>query len=106
MRMESRPFVAYSPLGRGFLTGSVTTAEAFGVSDVRRNMPRFQGENLRRNLFLVEELKAHAQAENCTPAQLTLAWLLASSKVGPKFESGLLQRGVCELSVPCGGFQL
>ena len=94
MRMESRPFVAYSPLGRGFLTGSVTTAEAFGVSDVRRN------------LFLVEELKAHAQAENCTPAQLTLAWLLASSKVGPKFESGLLQRGVCELSVPCGGFQL
>src|SRR5271166_5356582 len=70
-------FVAYSPLGRGFLTGSVTTADAFGASDVRRNMPRFQGENLRRNLLLVEELKAHAQAENCTPAQLALAWLLA-----------------------------
>ena len=50
-------FVAYSPLGRGFLTG--------------------QGDNLRRNLLLVEELKAHAQAENCTPAQLALAWLLA-----------------------------
>jgi aryl-alcohol dehydrogenase-like predicted oxidoreductase len=70
-------FVAYSPLGRGFLTGSVTTAEAFGASDVRRNMPRSQGDNLRRNLLLVEELKAHAQAENCTPAQLALAWLLA-----------------------------
>ena len=70
-------FVAYSPLGRGFLTGSVTAADAFGAGDVRRNMPRFQGDNLRRNLLLVEELKAHAQAENCTPAQLALAWLLA-----------------------------
>jgi len=70
-------FVAYSPLGRGLLTGSVVTADAFGAGDVRRNMPRFQGDNLRRNLLLVEELKAHAQAENCTPAQLALAWLLA-----------------------------
>src|SRR5437762_4158689 len=70
-------FVAYSPLGRGFLTGSVTAADAFGAGDVRRNMPRFQGDNLRRNLLLVEELKAHAQAENCSPAQLALAWLLA-----------------------------
>jgi aryl-alcohol dehydrogenase-like predicted oxidoreductase len=70
-------FVAYSPLGRGLLTGNVVTADAFGAGDVRRNMPRFQGDNLRRNLLLVEELKAHAQAENCTPAQLALAWLLA-----------------------------
>jgi len=69
--------VAYSPLGRGFLTGSVTTADAFGGNDVRRNMPRFQGDNLRRNLLRLEELKAHAQAENCTPAQLALGWLLA-----------------------------
>jgi aryl-alcohol dehydrogenase-like predicted oxidoreductase len=52
-------FVAYSPLGRGFLTGNVVTADAFGAGDVRRNMPRFQGDNLRRNLLLVEELKAH-----------------------------------------------
>jgi diketogulonate reductase-like aldo/keto reductase len=44
---------------------------------MRRNMPRFQGDNLRHNLLLVEELGAHAQAENCTPAQLALAWLLA-----------------------------
>src|SRR6201993_1629359 len=70
-------FVAYSPLGRGLLTGNVVTADAFGAADVRRNMPRFQSDNLRRNLLLVEELKAHAQAENCTPAQLALAWLLA-----------------------------
>src|SRR6201987_5366354 len=70
-------FVAYSPLGRGFLTGNVTAADAFGASDVRRNMPRFQGGNLRRNLLLFEELKARAQAENCNPAQFALAWLLA-----------------------------
>src|SRR5262249_30953994 len=47
--------VAYSPLGRGLLTGSVMTADAFGAGDVRRNMPRFQGDNLRRNLLLIEE---------------------------------------------------
>jgi aryl-alcohol dehydrogenase-like predicted oxidoreductase len=70
-------FVAYSPLGRGFLTGTVTGLEALGEGDARRNMPRFQGDNLARNLALVEELKAHAAAERCTPAQLALAWLLS-----------------------------
>jgi aryl-alcohol dehydrogenase-like predicted oxidoreductase len=69
-------FVAYSPLGRGFLTGKVAVA-ALRAGDARRNMPRFQGDNLRRNLALVEELKAHAAAENCTPAQLALAWVLS-----------------------------
>src|SRR5258705_7541441 len=69
-------FVAYSPLGRGFPTGKVAVA-ALRAGDARRNMPRFQGDNLRRNLALVEELKAHAAAENCTPAQLALAWLLS-----------------------------
>jgi aryl-alcohol dehydrogenase-like predicted oxidoreductase len=69
-------FVAYSPLGRGFLTGKVAVA-ALQAGDARRNMPRFQGDNLRRNLALVEELKAHAAAENCTPAQLALAWVLS-----------------------------
>jgi aryl-alcohol dehydrogenase-like predicted oxidoreductase len=62
-------FVAYSPLGRGLLTGSVTTADAFGASDVRRNMPRFQGDNLRRNLLLVEELKARREAEDAASAR-------------------------------------
>jgi len=70
-------FVAYSPLGRGFLTGTVTTLGELRAGDARRNMPRFQGGNLARNLPLVEELKAHAAAENCTPAQLALAWLLS-----------------------------
>jgi aryl-alcohol dehydrogenase-like predicted oxidoreductase len=70
-------FVAYSPLGRGFLTGTVTTLDALRDGDARRRMPRFQGDNLQRNLTLVEELKAHAAAENCTPAQLCLAWLLS-----------------------------
>jgi len=70
-------FVAYSPLGRGFLTGTVTSLDDLRDGDARRNMPRFQGENLEHNLALVEELKAHAAAERCTPAQLALAWLLS-----------------------------
>ncbi len=70
-------FVAYSPLGRGFLTGTVTSLAALRHGDARRGMPRFQGDNLRHNLALVEELKAHAAAERCTPAQLALAWLLS-----------------------------
>jgi aryl-alcohol dehydrogenase-like predicted oxidoreductase len=70
-------FVAYSPLGRGFLTGTVTALEALRDGDARRNMPRFQGDNLKRNLALVEELKAHAAAEACAPAQLALGWLLS-----------------------------
>ena len=70
-------FVAYSPLGRGFLTGTIGAPEALGERDARRNMPRFQGDNLQRNLALVEEVKAHAAAERCTPAQLALAWLLS-----------------------------
>jgi len=70
-------FVAYSPLGRGFLTGQVAEIAALRAGDARRNMPRFQGKNLRRNLALVEELKAHAADENCTPAQLALAWVLS-----------------------------
>jgi aryl-alcohol dehydrogenase-like predicted oxidoreductase len=70
-------FVAYSPLGRGILTGKVTDIAELGVGDARRNMPRFQGDNLRRNLELVEELKKHAAAENCTPAQLAIAWVLS-----------------------------
>ena len=70
-------FVAYSPLGRGMLTGNVADIAALRAADARRNMPRFQGDNLRHNLALVEELKQHAAAENCTPAQLALAWVLS-----------------------------
>src|ERR1700732_2256276 len=70
-------FVAYSPLGPGFLTCKVA-GPALRAGDARRSMPRFQGDNLRRNLALVEELKAHAAAENCTPALLALAWVLCA----------------------------
>ena len=70
-------FVAYSPLGRGFLTGKVADIVKLRAGDARRNMPRFQGDNLHRNLELVEQLKRLAAAENCTPAQLALAWVLS-----------------------------
>lgn len=70
-------FVAYSPLGRGFLTGSIKSPEDFEPGDYRRTSPRFQGENFARNLQLVAEVQRMAQARGCTPSQLALAWLLA-----------------------------
>mgnify|MGYP003630356490 CR=1 FL=1 len=69
--------VAYSPLGRGFLTGSVTRFEDFTADDWRRTNPRFQGDNFEANLALVEKIKRLAADKGCTPAQLALAWLLA-----------------------------
>jgi aryl-alcohol dehydrogenase-like predicted oxidoreductase len=72
-------FVAYSPLGRGFLTGTVKAADDLGAGDARRNMPRFAGENLRHNLDLIGELRRLAAAERCTPAQLAIAWVLSRS---------------------------
>jgi aryl-alcohol dehydrogenase-like predicted oxidoreductase len=73
-------FVAYSPLGRGFLTGQVKRAEEYGSDDVRRNHPRFQGENFDRNMKIVEAVKRLAAHKNYTPAQLALAWLLHQGK--------------------------
>jgi aryl-alcohol dehydrogenase-like predicted oxidoreductase len=72
--------VAYSPLGRGFLTGQITTPDDFDADDYRRNSPRFQGENFTRNLELVDKVKALAQRKGCTPGQLALAWVLAQGK--------------------------
>jgi aryl-alcohol dehydrogenase-like predicted oxidoreductase len=69
-------FVAYSPLGRGFLTGAIQTPEQLAPNDWRRQNPRFQQENLQANLALVEEVKSLARERGCTPAQLALAWLL------------------------------
>jgi aryl-alcohol dehydrogenase-like predicted oxidoreductase len=73
-------FVAYSPLGRGFLTGTVTRPDDLRDHDARRRMPRFQEENIRRNLELVAELRKLAGLEGCTPAQLALAWLLSRGR--------------------------
>ena len=70
-------FVAYSPLGRGFLTGRITAADSLAEDDRRRTHPRFEGENLDRNLALVEHVREAARAAGCTPAQVALAWVLA-----------------------------
>jgi aryl-alcohol dehydrogenase-like predicted oxidoreductase len=69
-------FVPFSPLGRGFLSGTVRV-DALTEGDMRRGLPRFQGENLQHNLALVERLDAVARARRCAPSQIALAWLLA-----------------------------
>src|SRR5262245_58758878 len=70
-------FVAYSPLGRGFLTGRFRRFEDLASDDFRRNSPRSQGENFQKNLDLVGQVERLAAAKKCTPAQLALAWVLA-----------------------------
>ena len=69
--------VAYSPLGRGFLTGAIKSPDDFDADDYRRNNPRFQGDNFTRNLKLVEQVRKLASDKGCTPSQLALAWVLA-----------------------------
>ncbi len=70
-------FVAYSPLGRGFLTGRYRSFDELPADDYRRNSPRWQGENFDRNLALVEQVGEIAKRKGCTPGQLALAWVLA-----------------------------
>ena len=70
-------FVAYSPLGRGFLSGRFRKQEDLPPEDFRRNHPRFQGENFQKNLDLVARVEELAREKGCTPSQLALAWLLA-----------------------------
>ena len=70
-------FVAYSPLGRGFLTAKITNLDGLAKDDWRRGMPRFEQENFRRNMELVEKIRAIAASNGCTPAQLALAWVMA-----------------------------
>ena len=72
--------VAYSPLGRGFLTGTVTGREELRAGDVRLQMPRFHENNLSHNLELVTRLRRLAESEGCTPAQLALAWVLSRGR--------------------------
>ncbi len=73
-------FVPYSPLGRGVLSGAVTSAVQFAGDDFRGRTPRFQGENLTHNLELVARLSVVAERKGCTPAQLALAWVLAQGE--------------------------
>ena len=73
-------FVAYSPLGRGFLTGEIRSREDLDASDFRRNTPRFSQENFEKNLGIVTEVRAVAGEAGATPAQVALAWLLAQGE--------------------------
>jgi aryl-alcohol dehydrogenase-like predicted oxidoreductase len=70
-------FVAYSPLGRGFLTGQIKKFEDLSTDDFRKTSPRFQGENFDKNLELVNEVSSIAKEKGCTPSQLALAWVMA-----------------------------
>lgn len=76
-------FVAYSPLGRGFLTGQIKSLDDLPANDVRRSHPRFQGENFQRNIDLVTRLTALAEAKGCTAPHLALAWLLTRGEIVP-----------------------
>ena len=73
-------FVAYCPLGRGFLTGQIKRYEDFAADDYRRQSPRFQGDNFARNLALVRHVETIAKQKHCTAAQLALAWVLAQGE--------------------------
>jgi aryl-alcohol dehydrogenase-like predicted oxidoreductase len=73
-------FVAYSPLGRGFLSGRFRSPDDLPADDFRRNHPRFQGENFQRNLELVERVREIAEEKGVTSGQLALAWVLAQGK--------------------------
>jgi aryl-alcohol dehydrogenase-like predicted oxidoreductase len=73
-------YVAYSPLGRGFLTGQFKSPGDFPEGDFRKNHPRFQGENFEKNIQLVREVEALAEEKGCTAAQLALAWVLAQGE--------------------------
>lgn len=73
-------FVAYSPLGRGFLTGEIKKFEDLAADDFRRNSPRFQGDNFQKNLNIVEKIKDLAESKGCTISQLALAWVMAQGE--------------------------
>jgi aryl-alcohol dehydrogenase-like predicted oxidoreductase len=98
-------FVAYSPLGRGFLTGQIRRFEDLASDDYRRHSPRFQGANFARNLELVRRVEALAREKACTPAQLALAWVLSQGgDVVPI--PGTKRRRCLEENVAAGGVAL
>jgi pyridoxine 4-dehydrogenase len=81
LKKHKIPLVAYSPLGRGFLTGQIKSRDDLAEDDMRRNWDRFSEENFDTNLVLVKELEKIAQAKNCEPSQLAIAWVLAQQSV-------------------------
>jgi aryl-alcohol dehydrogenase-like predicted oxidoreductase len=98
-------FVPYGPLRRGFLTGRIASLEDFEEDDFRRNSPRFQGENIQRNLDLVERVREIAQEKGVTPGQLALAWLLHQGEdIVPI--PGTKRRGCLEENAAAAGIEL
>jgi aryl-alcohol dehydrogenase-like predicted oxidoreductase len=93
-------FIAYSPLGRGFLTGQVKRAEEYGADDVRRNRPRFQADNFDRNMQIVAVVRDMATRKGCTPAQLVLSWLLQQRKDIVPIPGINVARSVCAACAP------
>jgi aryl-alcohol dehydrogenase-like predicted oxidoreductase len=103
-------FVPYSPLGRGFLTGTFARAQDVAADDYRRSSPRFQGENFEHNLALAAKVKVLAAEIGCTPSQLALAWVLAQGDdivpiPGTK-RRAYLEQNIGALSVRLSGAQL
>lgn len=96
-------FVAYSPLGRGFLSGDIKTPDDFEPNDSRRFFPRYQGENFYKNLTLVEKLQALATTKDVTAAQLALAWVLAQGVVAIP---GTKRRKYLEANVAAASIEL
>lgn len=76
-------FVAYSPLSRALLTGDIGDIAALDDNDFRKNLPRFQAENMQHNLAIIQKIKTMADTKQCSPAQLALAWLFAKPNVVP-----------------------
>lgn len=76
-RQQGTAIICYSPLGRGMLSGKFTSPDDFPEGDFRKTSPRFQGENFKQNMKLVDAIDAIAKKKSCTPGQLTLAWLCA-----------------------------
>lgn len=73
--------MAYSPLSRGFISGELRTFEDLAADDLRRWMPRFQGDNFRKNIEVVDKIKEIAMEKNCTPSQLAIAWTIANGSL-------------------------
>jgi aryl-alcohol dehydrogenase-like predicted oxidoreductase len=103
-------FVAYSPVGRGFLSGRIRSVDDLADDDFRKHHPRFQGENFQRNLDLVREVDAIAAEKGCTPAQLALAWVLAQgddiAPIPGTTRVAHLEENVASLDVELGGEDL
>ncbi len=103
-------FVAYSPLGRGFLTGRITSSAQLSAGDFRAYSPRFQGDNLGQNLKLVKHIEAIAARKGCTPGQIALAWVLAQGRdivpiPGTRRES-YLRDNIAAVEIKLGGEEL